>query len=170
MENGLSLPFVLHHSLCPIITVRLPARMHVDAIYIIHGKPELHSQLTKAVDSDFADILCERVCIRSDEGGRTAWSDADHTLKIKLLFLASLGQWEPLREEQGFQAVFGDTSRNADFFDRWWSIDRLECDWEADILAKDYASEFDRMPPCPNPLVKSWLQYYREKGEQSGST
>jgi hypothetical protein len=141
--------------------------MKVDAIYIIQGKPELHTQIARTVDTDFADYLCDRVCISSDEGGRTAWTSDDHTLKVKLLFLASLGELDPLRTEKGFEALFGDAARNEAFFDRWWNIERLEIEWKADIMAQGLASELERMPPCPNPAVANWLQHYRKKGEQS---
>ena len=139
--------------------------MRFDAIYLIQGKPELHAHVAKAVDIDFADYLCERICISSEEGGRTDWSNEDHTLKIKLVFLASLGELEPLGTEKAFEIVFGKAMRDEDFFDRWWSIERSAIEWKADDMAEQFASEFDRMPLCSNRLVRDWLQHYRKQRE-----
>jgi hypothetical protein len=69
--------------------------MHVDVLYIIQGKSELREHVARVVDADFANLLCERVCIHSDEGGRTDWSDGDHTLKGSYCSWRRLGSGNP---------------------------------------------------------------------------
>ena len=61
-----------------------------DAYYLIEPRPALAEQLRGRTDDDFIDLLMQPVLLRNREGGNTAFVAPQHTLKVKLPFLAGL--------------------------------------------------------------------------------
>ena len=133
--------------------------MRFDVVYIVQGKPELRELLTRKVDADFAEVLCEVSCIQNSEGGRTMWKASDHLLTIKLLFLAALSDWDVFETEDGIRAIFETSARDETLFDKWWTIQRAEISATSSDLESRFGSQLGNMPPSANPLVNSWMDF-----------
>jgi hypothetical protein len=73
--------------------------------YLIEPRPDAASRLRVRDHPYFADLLLEPVLISSSRGGRSAWQAEDHTLRIKLLYLATIR--ETLRSDEDAREWLG---------------------------------------------------------------
>jgi len=55
-------------------------------------------------------------------------------VQAKLLFLASLREYDPINDDAEFAAVFGSAVISAGLFDRWFVVRRLGIDDDLDAL------------------------------------
>jgi len=119
-----------------------------DALYLIEPMPVLADRLHQHCDAGLADVLLEPRLYRQREGGNSDWLFADREETAKLLFLASLREYDPLGSPAGFAAVFGEACISAAVFDRWFRLRRFMVDDELGALEA-------RLRECPLPVESS---------------
>jgi hypothetical protein len=99
------------------------------AMYLIEPLLSLAAFLTARVsDAVLREMLLQPVVLANTEGGKTDWTADDETEYVKLVFLASLHEYNTLVSDEGFAAAFGTDVLSVELFDRWWSIRRLDID------------------------------------------
>jgi hypothetical protein len=120
--------------------------------YGIQGKPSLLG--CSEIDQELAELLAEPFLLRSREGGRSIWRDADHLAKAKLLFLASLkGQYD--------DPFIRDAPLSVEFFDRWWSIQKYETlSDQQDVLDNLSPAVIHQLVPTGLPLVDDAIRHW----------
>ncbi|WP_018604815.1 hypothetical protein [Uliginosibacterium gangwonense] len=131
--------------------------MRYKAYYIVTAKPELIEQLNGHADRGFAAVLTETVLLENEEGGRTAWGANEHTLQMKLLWLASLREYTPLSNDEDALALLGSASISTQMFDRWWIMQRLGVEDTASALAEYLPAVAQKIEQTGNILVDEWL-------------
>jgi hypothetical protein len=103
------------------------------AVYLIEALPSLAAFLAARVsDMVLLELLLRPVVLTNHEGGKSDWTAVDHTEYVKLVFLASLHDYDTLVSDDGFATAFGTDVLSVELFDRWWSIRRLEIDNDTD--------------------------------------
>jgi hypothetical protein len=128
-----------------------------EAFYLIEPRPELANHLLGQVDPDFAEVLLEPRLYRRQEGGNSAWLHADRLAQAKLVFLASLREYDLVVDDAGFAAVFGSAVVSVELFDRWFTVRRLEVEQELELLEARLREPGLRVEPSGRPLVDLWL-------------
>ncbi len=138
-----------------------------DALYLVEPLPALVAHLRERVDRDLAEVLLEPRLFRRREGGNSNWLHADGEAAAKLLFLASLREYDSLQSPEGFAAVFGSAAVSVALFDRWFQVRRLVVDQELELLEPWLRN-------CPQPvestgrfMVDRWLSGVRGQAEPS---
>lgn len=139
--------------------------MRYTAFYLIEARSELLERLATLKDPDLEDLLLDPEMLSNEEGGRSAWSDEDRTLTIKLLFLAQVREYEPLSSDAIFERVFGSPRLSAQLFDRWWTIRRLEQTDHAESLYPLLRQVLHLVDRTDNDLVNEWLESVRARGQ-----
>jgi hypothetical protein len=121
--------------------------MRYTAYYIVRADAALLSQMK---DRPEADLLCHDQLWTKSEGGRTTKSVDDGIEEFKLLFVAHLHhdylRHAPADQEQReFQrllgSILGAPPWGASTFDRWWTLERLEAEGDADAVAARLPTE-----------------------------
>jgi hypothetical protein len=135
--------------------------MRYTAYYLIEHRPELRERLASLKELDLEDLLLEAELLSNEEGGKTIFLDNEHTLTIKLLFLARVKEYEPLSSDAMFERVFGSPRLSTDLFDRWWTIRRLEVTEDAESLYPMLRQFFHLVDQTDNNLVNEWLERVR---------
>ena len=69
-----------------------------EALYLVEPLPALAEHLRARVNPDLAEILLEPRLFRRKEGGNSDWLHADREAAVKLLFLASLREYDSAPE------------------------------------------------------------------------
>ena len=137
--------------------------MQFEAFYLIDPRPDLPARLAGRVDPDLAELLTEPVVLSHTEGGcHSLWQPEDHALRVKLVFLASLRQYDTLETDASVEAVFGSSRISAALFDRWWTIRRLEIDDDTERLEPLLVKHLDRVQRTGNEVVDRWLDRTRD--------
>jgi hypothetical protein len=131
--------------------------MKYEAFYLIEPRPALAEHLRGRVEPDFADVLLEAQLYRRTEYDRSMWFEPQRLAQAKLLFLASLREYDPIDDDAGFSAVFGSAAISVELFDRWFLIRRLGVDDDLDSLEGRLRAVIDRVVPPGIPLVDEWL-------------
>ena len=108
--------------------------MQFSAFYLIEARPELSERVPILSDPVLERHLLEPEMISKLEGGRSRWTKEDHTLTIKLLFLAQIKEYTPLSSDAVFERLFGSHRLSTSLFDRWWTIRRFEVNESAEGL------------------------------------
>ncbi len=107
--------------------------MGFTALYLIEALSGLAASLAARLDDAvLLELLLEPRVLANREGGNTDWTAEDNTEYVKLVFLASLHDYDTTVTDEGFAAVFGTDVLSVEFFDRWWSIRRLTIDNDTD--------------------------------------
>jgi hypothetical protein len=134
--------------------------MRYTAFYLIEPRPSLRGRLAPLDDADFQDLLLEPVMLSKEQGGRTVWMREDYALTVKLVFLASLKQYDVLQSDTMFEELFGSARLNVQLFDRWWTIRELDDESEESLypLLAEYSHLVDQ---TDNDLVNQWLEQVR---------
>ncbi|KPA09174.1 hypothetical protein MHK_010623 [Candidatus Magnetomorum sp. HK-1] len=136
--------------------------MKFSAYYIIRGKKELHNYLLKKVDSDLAQLLYEGEVFENKEGGRTAWRNEDHQVKVKvkLIYLTYLRS-EYFRKDDEYRRVFETNQISVELFDKWWSIERFVVDETTEDYFDEIVKYYDCVQKTKNKIVDSWLDWLK---------
>jgi hypothetical protein len=135
--------------------------MRYTAFYLIEARPELSERLATLKDLDLKELLLDPEMLSNEEGGRSAWLGEDHTLTIKLLFLAQVKEYEPLSSDAVFEEVFGSHRFSAQLFDRWWTIRRLVPTDNAESLHPLLRKFLHLVDRTDNDLVNEWLEWIK---------
>lgn len=138
-----------------------------DAYYLIEARPALAERLRGRTDDDFLELLMEPVVIRNREGGNTTFLAAQHTGKVKLLFLVGLADYDVLATPAGFEALFETDRISIALFDRFWTARRFQLDAEADQLEAGLRAVLDRVESTGDPQVDGYLDRLVETAEPS---
>lgn len=131
--------------------------MTYHAFYLIDPRPELIDHLRKQTDADLACILTEPVLIRNREADRSDWTAEEHTLAVKLLFLARLRGYLPLRSDEDARRLLGSDRIDVELFDRWWLIQRLVLEEDTDQMVTFLRPVLDKVVATGNDAVDHWL-------------
>lgn len=94
--------------------------MRYDAFYIIRGSRDLHARVCDSGVKDL-DYVMGPFLWSNPQGGRSAYSEADHLACVKRLFLAHLTHL--LLPAGILEKLFSDFRLDVSFFDEWWNIE-----------------------------------------------
>ena len=136
--------------------------MTYDAFYLIDPRTELVDHLRKQPDADLGDILTEPALIRNRETDRSDWSAKDHTVAVKLLFLARLREYLPSDEDAA--RLLGSDRISVEVFDRCWRIRRLILEDDAEQMLTFLRPLLDKVTPTGHGVVDSWLNSMNNDG------
>jgi hypothetical protein len=143
-------------------------QMGANVLYLIEPLAALGSFLaTRVGDKDFLEALLQPAVLTNHEGGKTDWTDEDHTLFVKLVFLASLHDYYPTQTDEGYAGVFGTDQLTTELFDQWWTIRRLEITNGTEWYTPDLAGALRRgkVGPIANHRVAERLAWYQQHAE-----
>jgi hypothetical protein len=112
----------------------------------------------------FAELLLEPVTYGCQESGPTG--SPERLLAIKLLFLASLRDYDDLAGDSGFTRLLGSPHISEHLFERWWTVRRFEVDEELEdgTIATKLRPYLDHVDRTGNPRVDSWRDELRGAG------
>ena len=136
-----------------------------EAFYLVEPRPELADHLRGRVEPDFAGVLLEPQLYRREEYSRSMWFEPQRLAQAKLLFLASLREYTPVADDEGFAAVFGSSAISVALFDRWFVVRRFQIEQELDLLEPRLRDHLDRVESSDIPLVDEWLSELRGRAE-----
>ena len=140
-----------------------------EAFYLIESRPELVARLNGRVEPDFAELLLQPRLFRQQEGGNSDWLHADRVAQAKMLFLASLREYDAVADDTGFAAVFESAVVGVGLFDRWFVARRLEVEQELELLVGRLREPGLRVEPSGRPVVDRWLSAVRAPDAEPGA-
>jgi len=132
--------------------------MHIETFYKITGKDNLKEFLRDKVESDFIDLLMDQTIIKNDEGGRSAWGSIEHTMRVKLLFLADIMSYSTLDSDEKFYKIFGTSKISCELFDMWWEAERFEVEDDAERIEDESKEKLNNIDTTGNNVVDSWIK------------
>lgn len=130
--------------------------MRYTVFYLIEARKALEESVNSNDVSDLPDLLLDPVMLSHEESD-SLWMAHDHAHLVKLLFLAQVKEYEPLRDDSAFEDLFGSTELSQELFDRWWTIRRLQLDDNADTLVPLLKQFAHLVSPVKSELVNNWL-------------
>ncbi len=134
--------------------------MVVVTLYLIEPRPCLGERLQKRFEPELGELLLEPMIFSNKEGGYgSVWTDEDHLLTIKLLFLAQLREYTPLSEEKTIEEVFGSSRLSAEVFDHWWTIRKIGFRRDAESVYPLLKRLLPAVERTGNRLVDEWLDW-----------
>ena len=136
-----------------------------DALYLVEPQPALAEHLRGRLDPGLTEVLLEPRLFRRREGGNTDWTHADGEAATKLLFLASLQEYDGVHTVEGFAGAFGSGAVSVEVFDRWFRVRRLQVDQELDLLEPWLRACSLVVEPSGRYLVDRWLVEVRGAAE-----
>lgn len=139
-------------------------RMRVDTFYLIEPRPNLAPHLVGRVEPDFAELLLEPVLLQNREGGVSDWNRESHCLQVKITFLSSLKQYEPIETDESFAAVFGSAKLSVALFDCWWSIRGFRVDDIVEHMQNWVKHSGRSIEPTGNPVTDQWIKWVIDRG------
>jgi hypothetical protein len=126
--------------------------------YLIEARPEAVAHFRECGNQDFAELLLEPSLISNTESDRSAWRPADHVLRVKLLYLATIRtEYDPCASDEDARKWFGSDRVSGAVFDRWWTIRTPALEGSDDELAGSLGPMKDRILPTGNSLVDAWV-------------
>ncbi|MFO0646941.1 MAG: hypothetical protein U0326_11940 [Polyangiales bacterium] len=138
--------------------------MQVDTFYLIEPRPNLAHHLIGRVETDMAELLLEPVLLQNREGGVSDWDRESQCLRVKITFLSSLRQYEPIETDEAFAAVFGSAKLSVALFDCWWSIRGFRVDDTVEHM-QNWVSRCGRsIEPTGNPVTDRWIGWVVDRG------
>lgn len=133
--------------------------MRFDAFYLVEPRGALEAHLQGLLPGDLVELLCDPTVLRNSEGGRTAWTAVEHSLVVKLCYLAILRDYDLLSADSGFSRVFGTAALSAHLFDQWWTLRRFDIDEDTAGLKRELASY--KVEATGNPIVDDWITSFK---------
>ena len=130
--------------------------MRYTVFYLIEARKALEESVNSNDDSDLPHLLLDPVMLSHEESD-SHWTVHDHAHLVKLLFLAQVKEYEPLRDDNAIEDLFGSTELSQELFDRWWTIRRLQLDDNADTLVPLLKQFAHHVSPVESELVNNWL-------------
>ncbi len=131
--------------------------------FLIQPKEAAGAHFSSAVSGDLAALMLEPTLTSRDCGGRSAWCEPDIMLVVKLLYVASVRELDPLSSDAEAARVLGSASITAETFDRWWSIRGLN--YEPSEGMHDYLKAvLEKTAVTGNELVDTWLKNLESTG------
>ena len=131
--------------------------MKISTHYLIRPKPELLDRLHLVSSSDDRVVLAKPHLIEHSEGGRTAWGEDDHTVLVKLLWVANVRGSPCLESNEDAASVLKDPSISTATFDRWWTIERFVARNSTEDMAEAVPYQKRNIAETGNPLVDEWM-------------
>ena len=142
--------------------------MEIEEHYMIEARPELAARLAGRVDAGFAELLMEPVQLVHPRFDRSVLRlDHHHETVVKIVFLASLRQYEELKSDRECEAVFGSPRINAGLFDRWWTLRKLHGpDDTTDGLQEFIVAHFSSVDRTGDEAIDRWLDWVSHHGKR----
>lgn len=131
--------------------------MRYTAYYLIEPKPSLGDHLRANADPLLADAILEPELMANEQGGRSLWGPTEYRLKVKLLWLAHIREYEPFSADADALRIFGTAALSESAFDVWWTLRELPFLGEAREFVDDLKPLLDRTPSTGNDIVDDWL-------------
>jgi hypothetical protein len=139
--------------------------MRYATYYLVEARPALAERLAGRVEQDFADALLEPQLYRRFNTDRSMWFEAQRLAQTKLLFLASLCQYDPLASEDDFASVFGSAQLSVGLFDGWFVVRELMLDDDLEQLERYAQPVVGRIKRTGLPVVDEWLSELAQPSE-----
>jgi hypothetical protein len=134
--------------------------MRYTAYYLF--RPQETLQQTVSPNSEIAEILLSDTLWSSDEGGISAWQEADYIARMKLLFLVYIVKEYSHCEE--FPEKLRWSSVSLDTFDTFWTLDRYLLEESREAIEDTLGSgDLELVVTPETPLVVSWLASLRRE-------
>jgi len=132
--------------------------------YLIQPRLELAEWLRPRTEPDVVDLLTGRQLVTNDEFvGRTFWRDEENLLRVKLLFVANLRDFIPLKDDESCEAILGSREISVSLFDRWWTIEALELEGNVNDFMGQLQRSLPSVQPTGNSVVDEWLRELKNK-------
>ena len=90
--------------------------------FLVEARPELRAQVQDWADSELAELLLEPQLISQQHGCREITLRESFATRVKLLYLASIRDLEPLNEDAVAERLFGSARITVLVFERWWTV------------------------------------------------
>jgi hypothetical protein len=142
--------------------------MRFTAYYIVRPNDALLERLTLE-EEGLREAIAPAEVWSKQEGGRTAWTPAEHSTCVKLLFITNFarnyGSGE--RSARLTHDLLGAPPFGEEVFDRWWTLERFggaDEDFDAIAMALTPA-DYDRLDPGGSARVSTWI---RSRADASG--
>src|SRR5262245_53151215 len=126
--------------------------------YLIEPRADAAARL-QGLDPGLVDLLLEPVLISNGEADRSWLGAEEHLLRVKLLYLARLREYQPFASDEDARTWFGSDRVSGNVFDKWWTIRRFGGLDHTDAELLDFLKPLKaKVLPTGNELVDQWLE------------
>jgi len=128
--------------------------------YLIESRELLKNQLQSGFDKGMSEILTEPLLILNEEADRSSWGKDENILKVKLLYLARMREYEFISSDEDAIKVLGSDNISGPLFDKWWTIREIEVEGNTEELIMFLKPLKNRVKETGNKIIDSWIREY----------
>jgi hypothetical protein len=136
------------------------------AYFLIEPKQIAVLELPQRVGKESAELMLEPYLTTRCFADRSAWRQFEVVLAVKLMHLAKLREYDPLRTDAAAHFILGSDRVSAAVFDQWWTIRKLNFKGPSENRQELLSRFFDKIDLTGNALIDYWIR----KQHQSAQT
>ena len=127
-----------------------------DRFFLIEPLNETSAKLARFLSEDELALCCSPQSISHQVGDKSAWTEADVGLIVKLAYLVQT--LDIFQDEDRRVRIFGQAAISESLFDRWWALKPITHLGRTTECSEELRSYRQELHVNENGIVRNWLQ------------